>query len=500
MPDKINQLKKYINEITDIYTAVALLGWDQQVNMPHGGAEDRGHVLATLARIGHQKVTSPEVGQLIEDAGLEAAQDDPDSDDARLVRVSRREYVKRSKVPARWVAENAQATTIAQTVWEEAREKSDFSLFKPYLERVVALRREYAAFFAPYAHIYDPLLDDYEPGMKTAEVKAIFDEVRPQQVALIKAIAGKPSVHDAFLHIPFDEKAQWDFGVEVITAFGFDWNRGRQDKSVHPFTQSFGIGDVRLTTRFDPERAASALFSTLHEGGHGMYEQGIAPALRRTPLATGGSMALHESQSRLWENLVGRSLPFWKHFYPRFQSKFAGQLGSVDLMSFYRAINKVEPSLIRVEADEATYNLHIMLRMELEIALMEGKIEVKDLPEAWNARMKDYLGIIPPNNALGVLQDVHWSSGMFGYFPTYALGNLVSAQLWDAMCKDIPDLYDQFERGEYLGLLGWMRDKIHRHGAKFEPQELIEMATGSRIDPKPYLRYLVSKYSEIYHL
>jgi carboxypeptidase Taq len=500
MAEKLNQLKASINEITDIYTAVSLLGWDQQVNMPHGGAEDRGNVLATLARIGHQKVTSPQMGQLIEDATAEVSSFDPDSDDARLVRVSRREFDKRTKIPARWITENAQVTTTAQTVWEEARAKSDFALFRPYLEKVIALKQEYSSFFAPYDHIYDPLLDDYEPGMKTAEVQTIFDLVQPQQVALIKAIAGKPLIDDTFLHIPYDEKAQWDFGVDVITAFGFDWNRGRQDKSVHPFTQSFGIGDVRITTRFDPERAASALFSTMHEGGHALYEQGVSLNLRRTPLATGCSMALHESQSRLWENLVGRSLPFWKFFYPRLQAKFPTQLGSVSLPAFYRGINKVEPSLIRVEADEATYNLHIMLRLELEIALLTGSLQVRDLPEAWNERMQAYLGITPPNDRLGVLQDVHWSSGLIGYFPTYALGNLVSAQLWEAMAKGIPDLSEQFEKGEYLRLLDWMRKQIHTHGAKFEPQELIQKATGSRIDPQPYLRYLGTKYSEIYHL
>ena len=500
MAEKFDQLKASINEIADIYNAIALLGWDQQVNMPHGGAEDRGNALATLARIGHQKLTAPETGQLIEDAAVELDSSDPDSDDARLIKVSRREVNKRAKIPARWITENARATTTAQTVWEEARAKSDFALFRPHLEKIVALKQEYASFFEPYDTIYDPLLDDYEPGMKTAEVQAIFNEVRPRQVELIKAIVDRPVIDDAFLHIPYDEKSQWDFGVEVISAFGFDWNRGRQDKSVHPFTQSFGIGDVRITTRFDPERAASALFSTLHECGHGMYEQGVSQNLRRTPLASGASMALHESQSRLWENLVGRSLPFWKYFYPRLQAKFPYQLGNVDLMSFYQGINKVEPSLVRVEADEATYNLHIMLRMELEIALLEGSLHVKDLPEAWNEHMRAYLGITPPNDGLGVLQDVHWSSGMIGYFPTYALGNLISAQLWDVMSMDIPNLAEQFEQGEYLPLLTWMREKVHRHGAKFEPEELVQKVTGSRIDAKPYLHYLVTKYSEIYNL
>jgi carboxypeptidase Taq len=258
------------------------------------------------------------------------------------------------------------------------------------------------------------------------------------------------------------------------------------------------LGDVRITTRFDPERAASALFSTMHEAGHAMYEQGIAPALGRTLLATGASLAVHESQSRLWENLVGRSLPFWKFFYPRFQKIFPEQVGKLDLMSFYKGINKVEPSFIRVEADEATYNMHIMLRLELEIALMEGSLAVRDLPEAWNARMQEYLGITPPTNKLGVLQDVHWSGGMIGYFPTYALGNLISCQLWETMHVAIPDLDTQIEHGEFSALLGWLRTNIHQHGAKFEPQELVQRVTGSKIDPQPYLRYLQTKFGSIY--
>ena len=500
MAQKFDQFKTSINEISDIYNAIALLGWDQQVNMPHGGSENRGYVLSTLERIAHQKITSPDFGQLIEDAAQEVNQLAPESDEACLVKVARRDFRKRINVPARWVVENALVTTTAQSVWEEAKSKSDFDLFRPSLEKVVALKREYAGFFTPYDHVYDPLLDDFEPGMKTAEVQAIFNVVRPEQVALIKAIASKPEIDDTFLHVPYDEKADWDFGVDVITHFGYDWNRGRQDKSVHPFTQSFGTGDVRITTRFDPERAVSLLFSTMHESGHAMYDQGFAKSLQRTPLSTGASMAVHESQSRMWENLVGRSLSFWKFFYPRLQARFPGQLGKVNLETFYRGINKVEPSLIRVEADEATYNLHILLRLEMEIGLMEGSLEVKDLPEVWAARMQDYLGIFPTSDSLGVLQDVHWSWGMIGYFPTYALGNLVSVQLWEAMLKDIPDIYEQFERGEFLSLLKWMGEKIHRHGAKFEPQELIQKTTGFKFDPQPYLRYLKNKYGEIYHL
>jgi len=288
--------------------------------------------------------------------------------------------------------------------------------------------------------------------------------------------------------------------VDVVTRFGYDWNRGRQDKSVHPFTTSFGIDDVRITTRFDPERAASALFSTMHEAGHAMYEQGISSDLRRLPLADGASMAVHESQSRMWENLVGRSKAFWKFFYPKLVQKFPQQLKGVSLDQYYKGINKVEPSLIRVEAYEATYNLHIMLRLELEIGLMDGSVQVVDLPALWNKKMEEYLGIVPPNNREGVLQDVHWSGGLIGYFPTYALGNLVSAQLWEKIIESIPDLEDQISCGKFDDLLAWLRTNIHQHGAKYEPQQLIKKVTGSGINPEPYMRYLRAKYSEIYNL
>jgi len=500
MEEKLNEFKQLLAEITDLGRAQALLGWDQQVYMPRGGAEDRGNILETLATITHNKFVSKEMGALIEKLRPYAEKLDPESDDACLIKRIAHNYDKETKVSMKWVGEFARVTTIAQGVWEDAKHKNDFKLFQPHLEKIVELRKEYAEFFKPYDHVYDPLLDDFEPGLKTKEVKEIFGKLRTQQVDLLKKIAAKPEVDDSFLHIPYPEQGQWDFGVDVITHFGYDWNRGRQDKSVHPFTTGFGIDDVRITTRFDPERAASALFSTMHEGGHAMYEQGVKPALRRTPLAGGASMAVHESQSRMWENLVGRSKPFWKFFYPKLVKIFPEQLKNVSMEVFYKGINKVEPSLIRVEADEATYNLHVMLRLELEIALLEGTVKVKDLPQAWNDRMKDYLGVVPPTDTLGVLQDVHWSGGMLGYFPTYALGNLVSAQLWEKINEAIPDLESQIEHGKFDALLGWLRTNIHQHGAKFEPQVLVKKVTGSTITPEPYMRYLTKKYTEIYHL
>lgn len=501
MQEKLDRLKTLLGESADVYNVIGLLEWDQQCYMPPGGAEDRGSHLGTLYGIYHEKFTSPEVGQLLEDLKGEAGGLDPDSDEARLVQVTADRYEKRTKVPTEWETEFHHLTAVAYGAWQAARPQNDFAKFRPYLERIVEMRRQYASFFAPYEHVYDPLLDDFEPGMKTAEVQALFDALRPQQVALIAEIAQRPQVDASFLHQPYDAQKQWDFGVEVITKFGYDWERGRQDKAPHPFTQAFGLDDVRITTRILPDYVGSALFSTLHECGHALYGQGIDPKYARLPIGQSSqsySLALHESQSRTWENLVGRSRPFWEHFYPRLQETFPQQLGNVSREAFYRGINRVEPSYIRVEADEATYNLHIMLRLELEIALMEGRVQVADLPEAWNARMQEYLGVTPPDDRQGVMQDVHWANGYIGYFATYAIGNLISAQLWEAANRAIPDLTDRIRRGEFGELLAWQREHIHRHGSKFRPQEIVERATGEQIGAEAYLRYLRGKYGEIY--
>lgn len=500
METKLNQLKQRLNEVSDLIGAQSVLGWDQQTYMPAGGGESRGEQLSTLARLTHEKFVADEIGQLLEDLKPKTADLNPDSDDARLIKVTSREYHKQRNVTSEWVGEFAQVTSVAQEAWVTARTESRFSVFQPFLEKIVDLRRQYADFFKPYTHVYDPLLDDYEPGLKTAEVLEIFNKLRTQQVELIRAINAKPNVNDAFLKTQFDEQKQWDFGVDVISRFGYDWQHGRQDKAAHPFTTTFGYGDVRITTRFLANNGASALFSTMHETGHALYEQGIGQNLRRTLLMNGASMAIHESQSRLWENLVGRSKEFWSCFYPKFQAAFPENLANVSLDDFYKGINKVEPSFIRVEADEATYNLHVMLRMEIEIGMMDGSIQVKDLPEIWNTKMREYLGLTPQSDAQGVLQDIHWSGGSIGYFPTYALGNLVSAQLWEKINEDIPALASQVRAGEFSSLLGWLREKVHVHGAKYDPQEMVKKITGSKITPEPYMRYLTKKYTEIYDL
>ncbi|MBI2758452.1 MAG: carboxypeptidase M32 [Chloroflexi bacterium] len=498
MHEKLNEFKQIMAEIADLNTAASVLGWDQQVNMPSGGTEARGNHLATLGKLTHELFTSEKVGKLLEELSSNASALGPD--DAAMVRVAKRDYDKEARVPGEFIAEMAMVSAHAHEAWFEARAKSDFSIFRPNLEKIVEMTRQYVQFFPPADHPYDTLLDNFEPGMKTADVQAIFNALRPRQVQLIKKIAAAKQVNNAFLHKKYNEKKLWDFGVDVVTQYGYDWSRGRQDKAAHPFETTFSINDVRITTRFEKNNPIAMLFSTMHESGHAMYEQGVNIEYERTPLQRGASLAVHESQSRMWENLVGRSLPFWEHFYPRLKKIFPAQLDGVSLRNFYKGINKVESSLIRVNADEATYNLHIMLRLELEIGMVEGRIAVKDLPEIWNAKMQDYLGVVPPNDALGVLQDIHWSGGMIGYFSTYALGNLVSAQLWEKINKDIPDLDEQFRKGKFDALLGWLRENVHRHGRKYDPQDLVQRVTGSKITPEPYVRYLTAKYSDIYGL
>jgi carboxypeptidase Taq len=412
--------------------------------------------------------------------------------------VTARDYRKATQVPPSYVAEQAEAVSAAQHAWAEARAKNDFASFRPYLERVMALKRQYVAFFPPADHPYDVLLDDFEPGMKTADVKVILNDLRGGQVELLRSIAAAPEVDDAFLRMPYDQAHLYQFAVNVITRFGFDWDRGRQDTSVHPFATAIGCNDVRITTRFMERYPFSLLFGTMHETGHALYEQGVSPTYHRTQLEGGASLGVHESQSRLWENLVGRSRPFWEFFYPQLQQRFPAQLGDVPLNRFYRAINKVQPSLIRVEADEASYNLHVMMRVELEMRLVEGQLDVARLPDAWNNLMEDSLGVRPPDDTTGVLQDIHWSAGLLGYFATYTLGNVISAQLWDQFGTVHPERDAAIGQGDFSTLLSWLRSEVHQYGRKYSPQELVQRVTGAKIETAPYLRYLREKFGAIY--
>jgi carboxypeptidase Taq len=499
--EKYQQLKERLAEIGDIHRATALLAWDQQVNMPPAGAEARANQLGTLSKIAHEMHIADETGRLIEAAGSELADAGYDSDEAALLRVARRDHDQARKLPPEFVAEVSHASALAHEVWAKARADNKFEDFAPTLEKMFELARRTAEYLGYTDHIYDALLDRFEPGMKTAQVRAIFDDLKKDLVPLVQAISERlDRVDDSMLHQEFDEDKQRDFSYDVIQKFGYDFQRGRVDRAVHPFEQNFSINDVRITTRYDRNFLNPALFGTMHETGHALYELGIDPALERSPLASGTSLGVHESQSRMWENIVGRSREMWAYFYPELQKTFAAQLGQVSLDTFYRAINRVKPSLIRVEADEVTYNLHIMLRFELEQELLEGKVKVADLPEVWNTRMRAYLGVTPPTDALGVLQDVHWSSMLIGYFATYALGNLISVQLWDKAVADVPDIPGQIEKGEFGGLREWLRQNVHRHGRKYMPDELVKRITGEGIQSRSYMRYLKTKYGEIYGL
>ncbi len=501
--DAFQQLRQRAAEVSRYGAAAGLLGWDQETYMPPKGQAARTRQLSALAELIHRLSTGPEVGEWLTqaEADMEAQGWDPDSDAARFLKVARRDYDRATRVPTEWVVEFSRLTSEAKMHWQQARAQKDFRLFAPYLRRIVEMRRQYAEFFAPYDHIYDPLLDGFEPGMKTATVQALFAGLRREQVALLHAILERPQVDDAFLYRPFPVARQKTFVREVLEHMGFDFQRGRLDESAHPFTTGFSVDDVRLTTRYkETDFFGQAFYSSLHEMGHGLYGQGVDPRYEETPLAGGASLGVHESQSRLWENLVGRSRSYLQWLLPRLRDAFPGVLDDVDLDAFYRGVNKVQPSLIRTEADEVTYNLHIMLRMDLEIALLEGRVDVDDLPEVWNRRMEEDLGVRPKDDAEGVLQDIHWAMGALGYFPTYALGNVMSAQIWQALRRDIPDVEAQMQAGRFADLLAWLREHIHRYGRKFEPLEVLQKATGQELQSQPYLDYLRSKYGEIYGL
>jgi carboxypeptidase Taq len=493
--DELRPLKERLATISDLRSAGSVLAWDRQTYMPEGGIQGRAEQLASLARVSHEMLVSPETAELLERAGEREA----GSDEAALLRLARREHDRARKLPARLVAEASRATALAEPAWIEARERSDWSIFAPHLERVLALKQEEAGHLDG-EHPYDAMLDRYDPGASTRRLALMFDELRAGIVPLAHEVSARLAEdRDAPLRGAFDVAAQEAFGRDVISGFGFDWSRGRQDGAVHPFCINFGNpGDVRITTRFDPKLLSVGLFGTCHEAGHALYEQGVDPSYSRTPLAGGVSMGVHESQSRLWENLVARSRPFWSHFAPKLRAAFPGVLDGVDVEAIYRAVNAVRPSEIRTEADELTYDLHVLLRFELELDLLEGGLAAADLPETWNAKMEEYLGIVPENDALGVLQDTHWAIGYFGYFPAYTVGNVLSVQLFEAAVGERPEILPDMERGEFGALLEWLRENVHRHGKKYEPDDLVERATGRPPDTEPYLRYLRTKFGELY--
>jgi carboxypeptidase Taq len=501
MEEKLAELKTLLMEATDLNLVGALLGWDQATYMPPGGAEARGRQSALLARLAQEAATNPRIGQLLDELQPWAETLPYDSDEASLVRVARRDFERNLKVPPEFIAKAYQLGSDSYVAWTQARPANDFKRMQPYLEQILDLSRQLADFFPGYDHIADPLIDFADYGMKAESVSSLFADLRAQLVPIVKAITSQPPADDSALRKHFPEVDQLKFGAEVVRQLGYDFERGRIDKTHHPFMTKFSIGDVRITTRVKENYLGEALFSNIHESGHAMYEQGLDMAYEGTPLGGGTSAGVHESQSRLWENVVGRSRGFWEYFYPQLQAAFPEQLKGVSLDTFYAGVNKVERSLIRTDADEVTYNLHVMLRFDFELQLLEGKLSVRDLPEAWHERFEHDFGITPPDDRDGALQDVHWYAGVIGgSFQGYTLGNILSAQFYEAALKAHPEIPDEMKQGKFSTLHGWLRENIYRHGRKYTAPELVERASGSPLTIGPYINYLKTKYGALYTL
>ena len=498
--EKLDLLKERLLEISDIHAANNLMFWDQQTHMPDGGAPYRARQMGTLSRIAHEKAVDPELGKLLDDLGPYGESLDYDSNDASLIRLARRQYDENTRVPSDFLAKIIQHFGDTYQVWTQARPENDFAKVVPYLEQTLDYSREFAEFF-PHDHIADPLIDQSDYGMKAETIRTTFAELREALVPLVQGITDQDAPDDSCLHQEFPTERQLSFGLRLGEQFGYDLKNGRQDLTHHPFEVKISTGDVRITTRTKDNDLSEALFSTLHETGHALYEQGCADSLDGTPLNQGTSSGVHESQSRLWENVIGRSLPFWEHFYPAIQAEFPEQLGDVSLDTFYRAINKVQRSLIRTDADEVTYNLHVMIRFDLELAMLEGTLAVKDLRDAWNARYVSDLGIEPPDDRDGVLQDVHWFSGFIGgAFQGYTLGNIMCLQFYDAALKAQPNIPAEIQHGKFNTLHNWLRDNIYQHGSKFTADEILSRVTGNPLTIDPYINYLRAKFGELYTL
>jgi carboxypeptidase Taq len=496
-----DQLLESLRQADVLRSVTGLLSWDQETMLPRRGTELRAEQVAMLSSMVHERQTNPRVGEW-----LSASEEDEElTSDAAIaanLREIRRNYERAVLLPPALVRELAQTTTLAVQAWREARERSDFPAFAPWLERIVRLSRSQAECYGGTTgdSLYDALMEGFEPGARSAEVRVVFDELRGQLTPLIRAAAESGRRPDDRLHtmrIPIERQVR--FNAMVAAQIGFDMDAGRLDTSTHPFCSGIGYGDTRLTTRYREDGFPDALSSTLHEGGHGLYEQGLPKAAYPgQPLSEDASLGIHESQSRLWENMVGRSAAFWEWLLPVASRELTRELDTVSVEEAYAAMNRVEPGLIRVESDEATYNLHIMLRFDLERSLLAGDLSIADLPEAWNARMREDLGVEVPDDRRGVLQDVHWSSGLIGYFPTYTLGNLYAAQFWAAIGTEIRGLDEQVARGEFSMLLEWLRENVHRHGRRYRAGELCERITGAPLSAAPFVRYLAAKLEPVY--
>jgi carboxypeptidase Taq len=490
----MDQLRRRLGQISDLKAAAGLLSWDQETYMPPEAGEIRGQQMATLAGLAHELFTDAQTAALLDGAHPQ------DDTDGAVLRVTRRDHDKATKLPTEFVEEYTRACSDAHHAWVEARQHSDFKVFQPHLQRVLDLTRRKAELRDPDAHPYDVLMDDYEPGMHAIQVQAVFDDLRERTRPLLRRIVAAGDAADyGVLTRPFPASAQKAFAWQVAgEAFGLQPDFARQDESAHPFQTNFSRSDIRITTRVEDYWPA-CLFGTWHETGHAMYERGVAAHWARTPVSSGTSLGVHESQSRMFENLLARSLPFWERYFPELERVAPEVTRGLDPQALYRAVNRVNPSLIRVEADEVTYNFHVMLRFALEMRLLDGSLKVADLPEAWNAQMQEDLGLTPPDDAQGVLQDIHWSAGLIGYFPTYTLGNLLSVQLLEAAQRD-PAVAQGVASAEYGPLREWLVEHVHQHGRSLTPAELTVQATGQPLGADPYVAYLHRKYGGIYRL
>ena len=501
MKNSFSAFEQKLNDIAQLKSALAVLNWDKDVVMPPKGSGPRAAMLGYLAGELHEKVLATEFRDMLRDAKAAADANELSPGDRAIVREVWRDVSREEKLPVEFVKELTQVTSEAYHVWMDARTKKDFRLFAPHLTKIVELKRREAALVGFAQSPYDALVDTFEPYATTEEIAAALGDLRNFLAPfLVKIKNSKAKVSRDAIAGDFDIEKQKAFCTRAAKQIGYDFDAGRLDVSAHPFSTSFHPLDARITTRYNRSEFMQSIGGVIHETGHALYEQGLPAAHFGTPLAEAVSLGIHESQSRLWENLVGKSRAFWTYFYPMLQEEFPAPLRNVSLETFYRAINTVKPSLIRVEADEVTYNLHIILRFEIEVALVDGKIAVEELPRIWNAKVKEFLGLDVPDDSLGVLQDVHWSGGMIGYFPTYSLGNLYSAQFFAAAKRDIPFLDDEMTRGEFGNLLKWLREKIHVHGKFYSAQELAKNATGGKLNSKYFADYISKKYGEIYEL
>ncbi|VTS03852.1 carboxypeptidase M32 [Tuwongella immobilis] len=500
-PASYDGLIAQLREASLLGSCAGVLGWDERTNLPPKGSELRGNQMALLARLTHEMVTSPKIGEALADLESWVAQLPPDAEEAANLREIRRSYERAVKLPNAFVEEMARVTTRSQGMWQQARQEKNFQTFQPWLEQILKLKREEAAIVGYSDHPYDALLDEYEPGASTAQITQVFRELSAELVPLIAAIQQSGiTLSTDVLEGDYPTDLQQQFGMAAAKQIGFDFDAGRLDVTTHPFCSGIGPGDCRITTRYNPRFFNEAFFGILHEAGHGIYEQNLDATHFGTPLGQATSLGIHESQSRLWENQVGRSRPFWDHFFPKLRQMFPSTVAGVSPDAFYAAINRVQPSFIRVEADEATYNLHIILRFELEQAMLTGDLQASDLPGAWNERFRTMFGLTPPDDKLGCLQDIHWSMGGIGYFPTYTLGNLYAAQFMEAAREQLGDLDGDFRAGEFGRLKQWLTDSIHRHGQRYRAETLCQRISGRPLSHRPLIAYLQAKFTPLYGL